>query len=252
MGRALPSRLGNSVWFYVAAVAALVAGMGLGLWLAGGVADSADAYRAMRLAHVHLNVLGWVGLAVVGTQFTLWPTVLRTPHDAWAGPSGPLVAAAAGCWPGRGGRRSAHPASGGGAGRAGRLHRRAGARRGPVRPHGAAAATAHGGVLDAGGRHGLVHGRGRRVRVADPDRGAHLPAAGGVRPRGLGEPPADGDPRAGLAPARGRRQPRGAGAAPGPSGRVGDGDGLVADRPRAGQLRQIGRGGAGGRDPPVM
>lgn len=39
---------------------------------------SADAYRAMRLAHVHLNVLGWVGLAVVGTQFTLWPTVLRT------------------------------------------------------------------------------------------------------------------------------------------------------------------------------
>jgi nitrite reductase (NO-forming) len=52
--------------------------MGLGLWLAGGVAGSADAYRALRLAHVHLNVLGWVGLAVVGTQFTLWPTVLRT------------------------------------------------------------------------------------------------------------------------------------------------------------------------------
>ena len=35
IGRALPSRLGNSVWFYVAASAALVAGMGLGLWLAG-------------------------------------------------------------------------------------------------------------------------------------------------------------------------------------------------------------------------
>jgi nitrite reductase (NO-forming) len=79
IGRALPSRLGNSVWFYVAAGAALVAGMGLGLWLAGGVAGSADAYRAMRLAHVHLNMLGWIGLAVVGTQFTLWPTVLRTP-----------------------------------------------------------------------------------------------------------------------------------------------------------------------------
>jgi len=31
IGRALPSRLGNTVWFYVAAVAALVAGMGLGL-----------------------------------------------------------------------------------------------------------------------------------------------------------------------------------------------------------------------------
>ena len=70
IGRALPSRLGNTVWFYVAAGAALVAGMGLGLWLAGGVAGSADAYRAMRLAHVHLNVLGWIGLAVVGTQFS--------------------------------------------------------------------------------------------------------------------------------------------------------------------------------------
>jgi nitrite reductase (NO-forming) len=78
IGRALPGRLSGTVWFYPAAGAALLAGMGLGLWLAGGVARSADAYRALRLAHVHLNVLGWVGLAVVGTQFTLWPTVLRT------------------------------------------------------------------------------------------------------------------------------------------------------------------------------
>jgi nitrite reductase (NO-forming) len=78
IGRALPGRLEGTVWFYPAAGAALLAGMGLGLWLAGGVAGSADAYRALRLAHVHLNVLGWVGLAVVGTQFTLWPTVLRT------------------------------------------------------------------------------------------------------------------------------------------------------------------------------
>jgi nitrite reductase (NO-forming) len=76
--RALGARLAGTVWFYVAASAALLAGMGLGVLLAGGAADSADAYRAMRLAHVHLNVLGWVGLAVVGTQFTLWPTVLRT------------------------------------------------------------------------------------------------------------------------------------------------------------------------------
>ena len=65
-----------TVWFYVAA--------GPPCWpdgarLAGRrVAGSADAYLALRLAHVHLNVLGWVGLAVVGTQFTLWPTVLRT------------------------------------------------------------------------------------------------------------------------------------------------------------------------------
>jgi nitrite reductase (NO-forming) len=76
--RALPARLSRTVWFYVAAGAALLAGMGLGLWLAGGVATSAGAYLALRLAQVHLNVLGWVGLTVVGTQFTLWPTVLRT------------------------------------------------------------------------------------------------------------------------------------------------------------------------------
>ena len=78
IARALPARLSGTVWFYLAAAAALLAGMGLGLWLAGGAAGSADAYVALRLAHVHLNVLGWVGLAVVGTQFTLWPTVLRT------------------------------------------------------------------------------------------------------------------------------------------------------------------------------
>jgi len=78
VGRALPGRLSGTVGFYVAAGAALLAGMGMGLWLAGGVAGSADAYLALRLAHAHLNVLGWVGLTVIGTQFTLWPTVLRT------------------------------------------------------------------------------------------------------------------------------------------------------------------------------
>jgi nitrite reductase (NO-forming) len=78
IGRALPARLSRTVWFYVAAGAALLAGMGLGLWLAGGVVSSAEAYLALRLAHAHLNVLGWIGLTVVGTQFTLWPTVLRT------------------------------------------------------------------------------------------------------------------------------------------------------------------------------
>jgi nitrite reductase (NO-forming) len=78
VGRALPGRLSGTVRFHVAAGAALLAGMGMGLWLAGGVAGSAEAYLALRLAHAHLNVLGWVGLAVVGTQFTLWPTVLRT------------------------------------------------------------------------------------------------------------------------------------------------------------------------------
>jgi nitrite reductase (NO-forming) len=75
---ALAARLGVTVWFYLAAAAALLAGVGLGLGLAGGAAGSADGYRAARLAHAHLNLLGWVGLTVLGTSFTLWPTVLRT------------------------------------------------------------------------------------------------------------------------------------------------------------------------------
>lgn len=76
--RSLAARMGELVWFYVAAGAALIAAAGLGVLLAGGVTASADDYRAMRLAHAHLNVLGWIGLAVIGTQFTLWPTILRT------------------------------------------------------------------------------------------------------------------------------------------------------------------------------
>jgi nitrite reductase (NO-forming) len=76
--RSLTARLGGTVWFYVAASGALLAGIGLGVLMAGGATGSADAYRAVRLAHAHLNLLGWVGLAVLGTQFTLWPTVLRT------------------------------------------------------------------------------------------------------------------------------------------------------------------------------
>jgi len=76
--RGLSARLGDTVWFYVAAGGALLAGMGLGLVLSSGQVGSAEAYRALRLAHAHLNLLGWIGLTVIGTQFTLWPTVLRT------------------------------------------------------------------------------------------------------------------------------------------------------------------------------
>ena len=76
--RGLGGPLGGTVWFYAAAGAALLAGAGLGVLLAGGAAGSPDATRAVRLAHAHLNLLGWVGLTVLGTQFTLWPAVLRT------------------------------------------------------------------------------------------------------------------------------------------------------------------------------
>jgi hypothetical protein len=50
-------------------------------------------------------------------------------------------------------------------------------------------------------------GRGRRLRAADPDRGAHLPAAGGVGPRRARQPHADQAARGGLAGAGGSAQP---------------------------------------------
>lgn len=50
------------------ALAAILAGL---LWPAG--------YRALRLAHLHLNTLGFIGLAAIGTLHVLMPTVLGQP-----------------------------------------------------------------------------------------------------------------------------------------------------------------------------
>ena len=35
-------------------------------------------HRRLVVAHVSLNLLGWIGLTVMGTLVTLWPTMLRT------------------------------------------------------------------------------------------------------------------------------------------------------------------------------
>jgi nitrite reductase (NO-forming) len=72
----LGGRLSIVVWFYLAAALFLGAGGVLGVALATGRAGS--SYRSLRLAHAHLTLLGWVVLTVLGTLFTLWPTVLRT------------------------------------------------------------------------------------------------------------------------------------------------------------------------------
>jgi len=36
-------------------------------------------HSKLALAHVHANLLGWVGLTIIGTLITFWPTILRTP-----------------------------------------------------------------------------------------------------------------------------------------------------------------------------
>ena len=76
MRRALPSRFGATVRYYVAAAALLPVGATLGTILARGLSD--PMHGQMRLAHAAVNLLGWMGLTVVGTLVTLWPTMLRT------------------------------------------------------------------------------------------------------------------------------------------------------------------------------
>ncbi len=74
---ALAGRFAHIGAWYTAAGASFVLGAALGTMM---LLDSAGPQVQQRLlaAHVHLNLLGWVGLAVIGSLFTLWPTILRT------------------------------------------------------------------------------------------------------------------------------------------------------------------------------
>jgi nitrite reductase (NO-forming) len=74
---ALPARFGVTLRYYVVAGVALPLGVALGVAMArGGLADEVHAQALV--AHTVLTMLGWVGLTVVGTLVTLWPTMLRT------------------------------------------------------------------------------------------------------------------------------------------------------------------------------
>ena len=74
----LAGPLGVVAWYYIAAGTALAFGGTLGGVLAAGLIRSPGLQTAVVLAHAHLNLLGWLGLAIIGTQFMLWPMVLRT------------------------------------------------------------------------------------------------------------------------------------------------------------------------------
>ncbi len=77
MRRALPSRFGTTLRFYVVAAALLPVGVALGVAMAPDNLGEATHAR-VALAHVVINLLGWMGLTVVGTLVTLWPTMLHT------------------------------------------------------------------------------------------------------------------------------------------------------------------------------
>lgn len=74
--RALPSRFGATVRYYICASWLLPIGAGLGALLALGYADAAR--DRLLVAHAVVNILGFIGVTVLGTLATLLPTMLRT------------------------------------------------------------------------------------------------------------------------------------------------------------------------------
>lgn len=69
-------RFAPAVRFYWLAAFALVCGLAAGAAMEVGLPPG--WYAGVFVAHVHLNVLGWIALTVLGTELSLWPMVLRT------------------------------------------------------------------------------------------------------------------------------------------------------------------------------
>ncbi|WP_084638087.1 multicopper oxidase domain-containing protein [Gordonia shandongensis] len=74
---AVGARFGKMVHYYVAAGGLLLVGIGIGVIVARGGLHG-DWPDRLAVAHATLNVFGWIGLTVIGTLVTLWPTILRT------------------------------------------------------------------------------------------------------------------------------------------------------------------------------
>ncbi len=74
--RALGSRFACTVRYYVASAALLPLGVLFGVLMVRGLPG--DWHERVLVAHVAVNVLGWMGITVLGTLVTLWPTMLRT------------------------------------------------------------------------------------------------------------------------------------------------------------------------------
>lgn len=73
---ALASRFASTLHYYLSAAVMLPIGVTLGTILAFGV--GAEWHARLVAAHALINLLGWIGLTVIGTLVTLWPTMLRT------------------------------------------------------------------------------------------------------------------------------------------------------------------------------
>lgn len=79
--RSLLRRFDLSARFYVLAFTSGVLGVTVGGWIGSGAA--AGAFAHLRLVHIHLNLVGLVGLTIIGTLPTFLPTVSH--HRAVSG-----------------------------------------------------------------------------------------------------------------------------------------------------------------------
>ncbi|MFW0179722.1 hypothetical protein [Rothia sp. P7208] len=75
--KALPARFRSTVYFYIVAAWTLPLGAVCGALLTYPPVIH-RWYAQLLLAHEAINILGFVGITVVGTLMTLWPTMLRT------------------------------------------------------------------------------------------------------------------------------------------------------------------------------
>lgn len=74
--RSFPGRYGHTVRYYVVSAALLAVGATL-----GALASFGGFGARVSIAHVIVNLFGWIGITIAGTVVTLWPTVLRTRAD---------------------------------------------------------------------------------------------------------------------------------------------------------------------------
>jgi len=65
------------LWYYAVALLALLGGLACGETMAFGLAQ--QSYGYVRLSHIHLTLLGFVILVIIGVMHNLLPTVLNTP-----------------------------------------------------------------------------------------------------------------------------------------------------------------------------
>ena len=73
---ALGNRFAPTLRYYVTAAALFLVGITLGTLLARS--PEGEWHSRLIVAHAAVNVLGWIGLTMLGTLVTLWPTMLRT------------------------------------------------------------------------------------------------------------------------------------------------------------------------------